>query len=87
MNNQTIGIAGVFALTIFLFVLRHFVLSLGRPKQRRHVNPMIPRKDQERRTTSADDDDWLLWRPKLDRRAGVPKAGEHPDPNRFRLRS
>jgi hypothetical protein len=37
MNNQTIGIAGVFALTFFLLVVRHCIYLLGERKRRRCV--------------------------------------------------
>jgi hypothetical protein len=43
MNNQMIGIATVFALTVSLFALRHLLLSLGRPNRNRDVNPTLRR--------------------------------------------
>jgi hypothetical protein len=47
MSNQMIGIAGVFALTLFLLLLRHCLLLLGRPNRSRHVNPTAPRGNLE----------------------------------------
>jgi hypothetical protein len=61
MNNQMIGIAGVFAFTLFLFLLRHFYLSLGRPKKRRYVTPTALPGNHEMHKKTASDDDWLLW--------------------------
>lgn len=75
MTNEMIGIAGVFALTLFLFVLRHCFHSFGRPNRSRYVNPTTPRRDHESNTRSADDDAWLLWSPELGERAGPSKHG------------
>jgi hypothetical protein len=62
VNNDVIGIGGVFALTGFLFLLRHFFLSIGREKSRR-VTPASPRANTESNRHSAADDGWLLWTP------------------------
>jgi hypothetical protein len=70
MNNQMIGITGVFALTFFLFVLRHFFLSLGRANKSRYVNPTAPRGTFELNRKAVEDDSWLLWSP--DNEAGSP---------------
>lgn len=75
MNNQMIGITGVFALTFLLLVLRHCFLSLGRTNRSRYVNPTTPRRDHESKTESAEDDAWLLWSPERDERAGPSKPG------------
>ena len=89
MNNQMIGIAGVFAVTLFLLVLRHCFLSLGRARRSRHVNPTAPRRDHEPNLKSADDDAWLLWSPELDERAGPSKPGflDHHETGGSSLRS
>jgi hypothetical protein len=60
MNNQMIGIAGVFAVTFFLLVLRHCFLSPGRARRSRHVNPTRPRGHDES-NKAVEDDSWLLW--------------------------
>ena len=70
MNNQTIGIAGVFALTFFLLVLRHCIHSLGRPNKKRNVNRTTSCGNFELNTKAVDDDSWLLWSP--DAEAGAP---------------
>lgn len=75
MENQMIGVASVFAMTFFLFVLRHCLLSLGRPKRSGYVNPTTLRRDYESNIESADDHAWLLWSPELDAQAGPPKRG------------
>jgi hypothetical protein len=60
VSNQLIGIAGVFALTFFLFVLRHFYLSIGRTNKSRHVTPTaVPQRHESNQT--AESDDWILW--------------------------
>ncbi|HXI90108.1 MAG TPA: hypothetical protein VNO24_08850 [Blastocatellia bacterium] len=62
MNNQTIGIAAVFAFTFILFVLRHFFLSIGRTNKNRHVTPTtFPQRHASNQT--AESDDWILWTP------------------------
>ncbi len=87
MSNQMIGIAGVFLLTLVLFVLLHWFLSLGRSKGGRYVKPMNLHRDRESPPKLADDNAWLLWSPDVDTRAGPPKSGfdDHPDPDPFSL--
>jgi hypothetical protein len=63
VSNQLIGIAGVFALTFFLLVLRHCFLLLGRANKSRYVNPTTPRENFALNTKSVEDDSWLLWLP------------------------
>lgn len=70
MNNQMIGIAGVFAFTLFLFLLRHFYLSLGRPKKRRYVTPTALPGNHEMHKKAARDDAWLLWTKDPDKQGG-----------------
>ena len=70
MNNQTIGIAGVFAFTFFLFVIRHFYLSLGRRKKRRYVTPTALPGNHEMHKEAASDDAWLLWTEDPDKQGG-----------------
>jgi hypothetical protein len=70
MNNQLIGIAGVFALTFILLVLRHWFLSLGRPSRRRYVAPMALPGRHESNTKTVEDDSWLLWTPDSNPRTG-----------------
>lgn len=73
--NQVIGIAGVFALTLFLLVLRHYFLSLGRVKRGGYVNPTAPSRNFELKRKAVEDDSWLLWTPDPDPRAGSSKRG------------
>jgi hypothetical protein len=70
MSNEIIGIVGVFAFTFFLFVLRHFYLSIGRTNKSRHVTPTTPPGHYELSTKAVEDDSWLLWSP--DNEAGSP---------------
>jgi len=75
MNNQTIGVAGVFGLAFFLLALRYCILSLGRPRKSRYVNPTAPRASAELSVKAAEDDHGTLWPP--DNEAGSPiPAGE-----------
>lgn len=74
MNNQTIGIAGVFALTFFLLALRHCIHLLGQPNRRRHVNPTTLSGNFEVHPKPVEDDSWLLWSP--DTEGGVPNRGD-----------
>ena len=60
MNNQVIGIIGVFVLTLFLLVLRHILLIWGQPSKRRHLRQSPPER-VARDTT--EDDSWLLLSP------------------------
>ncbi|MEK6406725.1 MAG: hypothetical protein AABN34_07165 [Acidobacteriota bacterium] len=69
MNNEMIGIAGVFALTFFLLVLRHCLASMGRARRSRHVNASRPRGHDESKK-SEEDDSWLLG--SSDNEAGSP---------------
>ena len=61
MNNQAIGIAGVFALTFFLLAVRYCLLSLGRSNRNRHFNPALQRRGAESNPGVVEDDSWLLW--------------------------
>jgi hypothetical protein len=70
MNNQIIGIAGVFAFTFFLLALRHCLVSLGRANRNRYLNPTAPRGNYELNMKGVEDDSWLLWSPDSD--AGSP---------------
>ena len=63
MNNEAIGIGCVFALTFFLFLLRHLYLSIGQRDKSRHVRPAAV-ANKNLNDESADDA-WLLW-PKID---------------------
>jgi hypothetical protein len=84
MNNQVIGIAGMFALTFVLFVILHCFLSLGRPNRRRYVKPMTLHRDYE---SSTNEDNAWLWSPEFETRAGPAKPSFREDPNRSGLRS
>ena len=85
MNNQMIGIGGVFALTFVLFVLLHRFLSLGRPNRRRYVKPMTLHRGHESSTKSTEDNAWL-WSPELNTRAGPSKPSFSEGTNRSGLR-
>jgi len=76
MNNQMIGITGVFALTFFLLLLRHCFLLLGRANRNRHVNRTTSRETFELNTKAVEDDSWLLWSPEAD--AGSPNRVDDP---------
>ncbi len=87
MNNQTIGIAGVFALTFFLLLLRHCLLSLGRANRNRYVNRMTSRETSELNTKAVEDDSWLLWSPEAEagsrnRVDDAPRATPEPQDKR-----
>ena len=56
-----IGIAGVFVLLLALFVLRHFILTIGQGNRKPSVNPTLPRATDESKQNSDTDDKWLLW--------------------------
>jgi hypothetical protein len=75
MNNEMIGIIGVFALTLFLFVLRHLYLSFGRANRSGRTAPATFRRDHELNIGSDDDDGWLLWSPERDAQSGPPRIG------------
>lgn len=64
MSNEAIGIGCVFALTFFLFMLRHLYLSIGRRDKSRQVRPAAV-ANKNLNDESADDA-WLLWTPKTD---------------------
>jgi hypothetical protein len=66
VNNEVIGIGGVFALTLFLFLLRHFCLSIGRRDKSGYVTPAPPRANKKSNTEPGKDDAWLLWTPETD---------------------
>jgi len=70
MNNQMIGITGVFALTFFLLLLRHCFLSRGRANRSRYVNRTTSPGTFELNTKAVEDASWLLWSPEGD--AGSP---------------
>ena len=59
MNNEAIGIGCVFAVTFFLFLLRHLYLSIGQRDKSRQVSP-APVANKSLNDHSADDA-WLLW--------------------------
>jgi len=61
MTNEIIGVVGVLVLTFLLFVLRHFILTLGRSKKRRSVASMARRENRELNKRDVEDDAWLLW--------------------------
>lgn len=56
-----IGIAGVFVLVLALFVLRHFILTIGQGNRKPSVNPTLPRATDESKKNPDTDDKWLLW--------------------------
>jgi hypothetical protein len=60
MSNELVGIVGVFAFTLFLFVLRYFCLSIGRPRKS-PANATTAREDHGLIGLAARNDAWLLW--------------------------
>jgi hypothetical protein len=61
VNNEVIGIGGVFVLTLFLFLLRHVYLSIGQHGKSRHITPAAPLANNKSDRDSGADDAWLLW--------------------------
>ena len=68
MNNEAIGIGCVFALTFFLFLLRHLYLSIGQRDRSRQVTAASPPPPANEKSNSGSgtDDAWLLWTPSLE---------------------
>ena len=66
MNNEAIGIGCVFALTFFLFLLRHLYLSIGRRDHSRQVTPAPTAPGEKSSSDSGADNAWLLWTPNLE---------------------
>jgi len=66
VNNEAIGIGCVFALTFFLFLLRHLYLSIGRRDKNSHVTPAPPPANEKSNSDSGADNAWLLWTPNLE---------------------
>lgn len=77
MTNEIIGIVGAIVLTFLLFVLRHFILTLGRSKKRRHVTPMARRENRELNKRDVEDDAWLLWAADLETEVRVNRGQTH----------
>ena len=71
MNNEAIGIGCVFALTFFLFLLRHLYLSIGRRDRSRQVTAAPPPANEKLNIDSGADNAWLLWTPNLETEAHV----------------
>jgi len=63
MNNEAIGIGGVFAFTIFLFLLRFLYLSLRRRDRSHYVTPTTFPEEHELYEKTAGDDVWLVMPP------------------------
>jgi len=66
MISDLIGMAGVAGVTGLLFVIRHFVLTLGRHDSKRSVTPIPPLANHRLNRVSGEDDAWLLWTPDPD---------------------
>jgi hypothetical protein len=77
MTNEIIGIVGAIVLTFLLFVLRHFILTLGRSKKRRSVAPMARRENRELNKRDVEDDAWLLWAADLATEVRVDRGQTH----------
>ena len=69
-----IGIAGVFVLVLALFVLRHFILTIGQGNRKPSVNPTLPRATDESKKNPDTDDAWLLWTPEQENAASPDRA-------------
>jgi hypothetical protein len=63
MNDQLIGITGVFVVTVSLFLLRQFILSIGRPNRNRYVTPVADRQDRPAEIKATDDPTWAAAMP------------------------
>ena len=62
MNNEAIGIGGVFAFTFFLFLLRYLYLSLRREDRNRYAAPTRLPEEHEL-SEKAVEDVWLIMPP------------------------
>ena len=90
MTNEIIGIASVFAVTIFLFVLRRLILPSERRSERRsrHDRAFDPpsRSALELKKGYTEDDAWL-WNPDLSSNNKHPPANQQPVPLRGERRN
>lgn len=75
MRNEIIGIFGVFAFTLFLFVLRSFCLPRRHAKER-NVAPAKVRGLHAIDKSADPDDNWLLWSEYLRGEAGSSDRGD-----------
>jgi hypothetical protein len=79
-ENELIGIVLVFVLTFCLIALYHLLGKIGHGNRYGAQIKRAKQPEQDRRPghdsrgTSVKDDDWLLWSPELDERAGPSKA-------------
>jgi hypothetical protein len=85
LENQIIGITGVFVLTFCLIALYNLIGKIG-PRGKRYNAPtnQLSRRAQDRRPddlkkSPGKDDAWLLWSPDLEERDDASKSsfGEH----------
>jgi hypothetical protein len=86
VSNEAIGIDSVFALTFFLFLLRHLYLSIGRRDKSRHITPAPPAASEKSSSDSGADNAWLLWTPEVDQsgassrfRGELVESGRHTE--------
>jgi hypothetical protein len=70
MSNGIIGIFGVFAFTLLLFMFRSFYLSPRRPAKERSIAPVKLRGLYDTNKRADADDNWLLWSEDLHGEAG-----------------
>jgi hypothetical protein len=63
VRNEMIGIIGVFVLVLALFVLRHFILTIGQGNKKHSITPTMLRATDKSKKDQDTDDAWLLWTP------------------------
>lgn len=80
LENQVIGIAGVFVLTFCLIALYHLIGKIGAsskwykaPTQQFNRRALDRRPDHLQKS-SGKDDAWLLWSPEFDEPADPSKS-------------
>jgi hypothetical protein len=72
MSNGIIGAIGVFAVTLFLFVLRSLCLSPPQRNKDRHAAPAKRRALHEISKRPQADDNWPLWSEDLHAEISLP---------------
>jgi len=90
LNNQIMGITGVFVLAFLLIALYHLIGKIGAhgkwyiaPSKQFNKWPRDRRPDDLEKS-SAKDNAWLLWTPDREERAGPSKSnlGKHSETKR-----
>jgi hypothetical protein len=84
LENEIIGITGVFVLTFFLILLYHLMSKIGHGRRRHGAQTkQVNGRDQDRRPenetnkSSDRDDAWLLWDPQPDGQADQSRRSKY----------